>query len=169
MNLPVEVSFTTGAKISFAYDAEGIKLTQKVYNTSGSLTKKQDYIGEFVFQDGALDYLIHEEGRVAVESGTYQYAYFRKDHLGNVRQVLRNPSTQVYMATMETQNAETEEQELTQIQASRQLAPEHNKTAGGNQVAWLNADRGRMVGPGRSQEIYGGDSVKLQVFGKYAD
>ncbi|WP_332914598.1 hypothetical protein [Algoriphagus boritolerans] len=117
LNLPVEVSFNTGAKIRFAYDAEGIKLTQKVYNTSGALIKTQEYVGEFVFQNGALDYLIHEEGRVAVELGTYQYEYFIKDHLGNVRQVLRNPSTQVYMATMETQNAETEEQEFTQIQA----------------------------------------------------
>ncbi|WP_338221311.1 RHS repeat-associated core domain-containing protein [Algoriphagus sp. oki45] len=188
LNLPVEVSFNTGAKIRFAYDAEGVKLTQKVYNTSGALTKTQDYVGEFVFQNGALDYLIHEEEDRASrnspvdcfsegpgcrvgksEANGLFFEYYLKDHLGNVRQVLRNPSTQVYMATMETQNAETEEQDFTQIQASRQLAPEHNKTLGGNQVAWLNADRGRMVGPGRSQEIYEGDSVRLQVFGKYAD
>jgi RHS repeat-associated protein len=36
-------------------------------------------------------------------------------------------------------------------------------------VAWLNAERGRMVGPGRTQEIYAGDSLKLQVHGKYLD
>jgi hypothetical protein len=34
-------------------------------------------------------------------------------------------------------------------------------------VAWLNAARGRMVGPGRTQEIFAGDSIKLQVHGKY--
>ena len=48
---------------------------------------------------------MHEEGRVAYELGTYQYEYHVKDHLGNVRQVLRNPTTQVFMATMETENA----------------------------------------------------------------
>ena len=133
------------------------------------MTKTQDYIGEYVYEHDALDYLMHEEGRVAVELGTYQYEYFIKDHLGNVRQVLRNPSTQVLIATMETQNAASEEQEFIQIQASRQLGPEHNKTAGGNQVAWLNADRGRVIGPGRTQKIYAGDSLKIQVYGKYAD
>jgi RHS repeat-associated protein len=169
LNLPEQITFSSGAELLFAYDADGNKLTQKVYNSSGVLTKTQDYIGEFVYQNGALDYLIHEEGRVALELGTYQYEYFIKDHLGNIRQVLRNPSTQVYLATMEMQNAVSEEQEFTQVQASRQLAPEHNKTTGGNQVAWLNADRGRMVGPGRSQEIWAGDSLILQVYGKYAD
>jgi RHS repeat-associated protein len=169
LNLPAEIKFTTNATIRFAYDAEGNKLTQKIYNVSGALTKTQDYIGEFVFQDGALDYLLHEEGRVAIELGTHQYEYFMKDHLGNVRQVLRNPSTQVYLATMETENAETEEQEFSQVMASRQTEPEHNVTEGGNQVAWLNANRGRMVGPGRTQEIYAGDSLKLQVHGKYLE
>jgi len=70
---------------------------------------------------------------------------------------------------METQNAETEEQEFTQVEVSRHLSPEHNKTVGGNQAAWLNANRGRMVGPGRTQEIFAGDSIGLQVFGKYLD
>ena len=94
-----------------------------------------------MYLDGGLDYLIHEEGRVAIELGSFQYEYFIKDHLGNVRQVLRNPSTQVYMATMETQNAETEEMEFSMVSISRQTEPEHNVTAGGNKVAWLNADR----------------------------
>jgi hypothetical protein len=122
-----------------------------------------------VYLDGGLDYLIHEEGRVAFELGSFQYEYFIKDHLGNVRQVLRNPCTQVYMATMETQNAETEEMEFSMVSTSRQTEPEHNVTADGNKVAWLNADRGRMVGPGRTQEIHVGDSIKLQVHGKYLE
>ena len=68
------------------------------------------YIGEAVYLNGLLNYLMHEEGRVAYEIDTYQYEYHVKDHLGNpprrtsVRQVLRNPTTQVYMATMETEN-----------------------------------------------------------------
>ncbi|MBN3584944.1 hypothetical protein JYB64_21350, partial [Algoriphagus aestuarii] len=39
LNLPREITFTSGAKIRFAYDAEGTKLGQKVYNSSGTLTK----------------------------------------------------------------------------------------------------------------------------------
>jgi hypothetical protein len=41
-------------------------------------------------------------------------------------------------------------------------------TERGDQVAWLNADRGRIAGPGRTQPIYAGDSVTLRVH-KYAE
>jgi RHS repeat-associated protein len=112
---------------------------------------------------------MHEEGRVAYELGTYQYEYHVKDHLGNVRQVLRNPTTQVFMATMETENAAEEEATFSQLSESRQSGAEHNVTEGGDQVAWLNAGRGRIAGPGRAQPIYAGDSVTLRVHGKYAE
>ncbi|MBI0397958.1 RHS repeat-associated core domain-containing protein [Cyclobacterium marinum] len=169
LNLPNEVAFSTGAKLTYSYDAEGNKLTQNVYDTSGNISKTHDYVGEVVYADGALDYLMHEEGRVAYELSTYQYEYHVKDHLGNVRQVLRNPTTQVYMATMETENASEEEATFSQLSQSRQLVPEHNVTQNGNQVAWLNADRGRIAGPGRTQPIYAGDSITLRVHGKYAE
>ncbi|WP_057937325.1 DUF6443 domain-containing protein [Algoriphagus resistens] len=169
LNLPAEISFTAGAKLKFAYDAEGNKLTQKVYNSSGSLTKTQDYIGETVLLNGGLDYLMHEEGRFVAEDGELWGEFYVKDHLGNVRQVLRSPVSQVFLATMETQSAETEEIEFSMVSESRQTEPEHNVTEGGNKVAWLNASRGRMVGPGRTQEIYAGDSLKLQVHGKYLE
>jgi len=140
-----------------------------VYDTSGSLTKTQDYVGEVVYADGLLDYLIHEEGRVAYEDNFYQYEYFVKDHLGNVRQVLRIPEDQLLVATMEMENSADEELAFSQLGVSRQVGPEHNVTEGGNQVAWLNAERGRILGPGRTQEIHVGDSLTLQVHGKYAD
>ncbi|PZX48941.1 DUF6443 domain-containing protein [Algoriphagus chordae] len=169
LNLPQEITFTTGAKLEFAYDAVGNKLTQKVYNSSGTLTKTQDYIGEIVLLDGALDYLIHEEGRLVAEPDGLYGEYYLKDHLGNIRQVLRESESQTFMATMETQNAQAEEQQFSMMIESRQTEPEHNVTTGGNKVAWLNANRGRMVGPGRTQEIYAGDSLKLQVHGKYLE
>ena len=58
---------------------------------------------------------------------------------------------------------------FSQLSESRQSGAEHNVTKGGDQVAWLNADRGRIAGPGRTQPIYAGDSVKLRVHGKYAE
>ncbi len=169
LNLPAEVSFNTGAKIRFTYDAEGTKLTQRTYNTSGTLTATRDYLGEFVYQNGALDYLIHEEGRVAAEPTGLFYEYYLKDHLGNVRQVLRNPAANARIATMETGNAAEEEQLFTQLKPTRKREPSHNITTGGSSVAWLNAAQGQMVGPGTSQEIFEGDSIVLTVYGKYLD
>ncbi|MBN7817461.1 DUF6443 domain-containing protein [Algoriphagus pacificus] len=169
LNLPEEISLTTGGKVKFTYDAEGSKLTQKVYNSSGTLTKTQDYLGEVVLLDGALDYINHEEGRIVAENSELWSEFFVKDHLGNVRQVLRSPVSQSYIATMESGRLASEEMEFSMVSESRQTEPAHNVTKDGNQVAWLNAKRGRMVGPGRTQEIYAGDSLKLQVYGKYLE
>ena len=119
--------------------------------------------------NGALDYLVHEEGRIVAEANQFWNEFYVKDHLGNVRQVLRSPVSQVFTATMEVQNAETEEMEFSQVSASRQTEAAHNVTEGGDKVAWLNAGRGRVVGPGRSQEIFAGDSLKLQVHRKYLE
>ncbi|KPQ08947.1 MAG: hypothetical protein HLUCCX10_16755 [Algoriphagus marincola HL-49] len=46
-----------------------------------------------------------------------------------------------------------------------QGAGEHNKTPGGYATAWLIADRGRILGPSRSQEVQEGNSIELNVFG----
>ncbi len=167
LNLPEIVTFSGSiGRIEYSYDAEGNKLRQQVYNNT-TLSSTTDYIGEFVFRDGQLDYLLQEEGRVAYEGGSPVYEYFVKDHLGNVRQVIRNPETELLMATMELGNAEEEEQYFDQLQASRQLGPEHNVTPGGDRVAWLNAGRGRILGPARTQEVQNGGKVRLSVHGKY--
>jgi RHS repeat-associated protein len=70
---------------------------------------------------------------------------------------------------MEQANAEEEESQFTQIKPTRKREPKHNITQGGQEVAWLNASRGEMVGPGTAQEIYEGDSVTLSVHGKFLD
>ncbi len=70
---------------------------------------------------------------------------------------------------MEPEKAREEEELFENIKESRQGAAEHNKTPGGYATAWLNADRGRILGPSRSQEVQQGDSVEIGVFGKYVD
>ena len=74
---------------------------------------------------------------------------------------------------MEIENQATEEASFSQIATTRQTGIEHNVTIARSQqvreLAWLNAERGRILGPGRTQEIHAGDSLTLQVHGKYAD
>src|SRR5690606_3148851 len=144
------------------------RLRQKVY-TGSILSSTTDYIGDFVFRNGQLDYLLHEEGRVAYESSSFRYEYNIKDHLGNVRQVVRAPETGGFMATMELSASEEEEIQFEQLPESRQGGAEHNVTPGGGRVAWLNASRGRVLGPARTQEVQRGDSIRLSVHGKYKD
>lgn len=169
LNLPKQVYFTgSTGKIHYGYDAEGKKLRQKVY-TGNNLSSTTDYIGEFVFNNGQMDYLIHEEGRAVYESGIFQYEYNIRDHLGNVRQVVRAPEGDGFMATMEISAAQEEEVQFEQLPESRQGGAEHNVTPGGDRVAWLNAGRGRILGPARTQEVQKGDSIRISVHGKYED
>lgn len=106
---------------------------------------------------------------MAYESSSFRYEYNIKDHLGNVRQVVRAPQTGDFMATMEMSTAEEEEVQFEQLPESRQGGAEHNVTPGGDRVAWLNASRGRVLGPARTQEVQRGDNIKLSVHGKYKD
>ncbi|SHN01417.1 RHS repeat-associated core domain-containing protein [Cyclobacterium lianum] len=168
LNLPEEFTFSNGDQLRYAYDAEGRKLRETLYR-KGKLIKDTQYIGDFVFVNGRLDHLLHEEGRVVFESGKAIYEFFLRDHLGNVRQVLRAPQTERVTATMEMTNGKTEAEAFGQIAASRQLGPEHNTTPGGTQVAWLNASRGRLLGPSRRQEVGKGSRLKLTVQVKYED
>ncbi len=132
---------------------------------SQSTTKTYDYIGDFVYLNNTIQHFAHEEGRTAWDGGTgdpYD-EYFYKDHLGNVRQVIRAPFTLAFRATMEEEYAQEEEQLFEQLPETRILDHRHNNTAGGNQVAWLNAERGKMLGPSRTQEVQEGDSLTLEV------
>jgi RHS repeat-associated protein len=168
LNLPITITFSgTNKKINYWYDANGAKLRQ--VNTDGSTVKTFDYLGELVFENNAISYILHEEGRAAYESSAFQYEFFIKDHLGNVRQVIRAPISAPLVATMEPENAEEEEALFDNLPESRQGAGEHNKTPGGYATAWLNAGRNRILGPSRSQEVQQGDSVALSVYGKYVD
>src|SRR5690606_1499278 len=144
------------------------RLRQKVY-TGSILSSTTDCVGAFVFRTGQLGLLLHAEGRVAYESAGFRYEYNIKDHLGNVRQVVRAPQTGGLMATVEMSAAEEEEVQFEHRPQSRQGGVEHNVTPGGDRVAWLNASRGRVLGPARTQEVQRGDSIRLSVHGKYKD
>ncbi|AEL26709.1 DUF6443 domain-containing protein [Cyclobacterium marinum] len=169
LNLPEEITFSNGGKINFAYDAEGKKLSQTVQENQDKPAKTRDYIGELVFLNGSLDYMVHEEGRVANESNVYHYDFYIKDHLGNVRQVLRQPKTETKLATMESQHVLKEQEDFFGLTASRQTDVEQNVTPGGDKVAWLNAARGRVLGPSSRQEVFTGDQLNLSVYGKYEE
>ncbi|WP_425637961.1 RHS repeat-associated core domain-containing protein [Algoriphagus yeomjeoni] len=150
-------------QITNVYDAEGVKL----YSTTvtNGVSKRIDYLEGFIYVDNVIQSFAHEEGRSTWDSdnSVFYDEYFYKDHLGNVRQVIRAPVTSGLRATLETESAAEEEKEFGQISETRILDHRHNNTSGGNQVAWLNADRGRVLGPSRVQEVQSGDSLTLEV------
>jgi len=86
MNLPHTISGTAGT-ISNVYDAAGTKWQSTV---GGVITT---YFGGIEYEGSALKAIYHEEGRIEKTGTTYDYQYYIKDHLGNVRVVLKSGPT----------------------------------------------------------------------------
>lgn len=99
LNLPEIISVTGKGTISYVYDARGNKLKKTVAETSQP-TKTTLYLGGLVYENDILQLIQHEEGRIrftpAVGStpARFDYDYFIKDHLGNVRMVLTEEQQQ---------------------------------------------------------------------------
>jgi RHS repeat-associated protein len=60
-----------GNTIRYIYDATGRKLSQVV--TTGTAQKQTDYVGEFTYENDALQYISHEEGRIMMSSTKLMY------------------------------------------------------------------------------------------------
>lgn len=94
LDLPERIEFGTSQRIENIYDAEGIKLSQKVVN--GSVTITTDYMGGLIYRNDSLKTIMHDEGRIffdATQNSHYQF--FIADHLGNTRIIIEriNAST----------------------------------------------------------------------------
>ena len=81
LNLATQITFQNDDNkiINYLYDAAGIK-RQK--NANG---KQTDYIGNFVYENNELKYILFSEGRITFHSSLFTYNYNLTDHLGNIR------------------------------------------------------------------------------------
>jgi YD repeat-containing protein len=71
-NKPNEVVIT-GGYIKYVYDAAGNKLSKKVFKSLGStsyLQSQTDYVGEFMYENSALNLISVPDGRVIHSNGT---------------------------------------------------------------------------------------------------
>ncbi len=71
LNLPETIT-KGGGSVRYIYDATGRKLSQVV--TTGAIQKQTDYVGEFTYENDALQYISHEEGRIMMSSTKLIYA-----------------------------------------------------------------------------------------------
>ncbi|MEL4308856.1 RHS repeat domain-containing protein, partial [Joostella sp. CR20] len=95
LNLPTKVTTSEGS-ISYFYDATGVKLKKVV--SSGATT---DYAGNYIYENGNLQFFNHAEGYVDAEGSGYNYVYQYKDHLGNVRLSYQDADNNGSIATNE--------------------------------------------------------------------
>ena len=83
----ITLSNANGESITYAYDAEGNKLME--HKTSYYTDETTEYMDEFVYKDNDLYLINHPEGYARVEQNDYTNYFFVKDHLGNVRSILK--------------------------------------------------------------------------------
>ncbi len=76
LNLPRNIP---GKAMSYSYDAAGAKLKRTV---NGTLT---DYVGGIQYENGQLQFVQTDEGRVLKSGSNWNYEYTLTDHLGNNR------------------------------------------------------------------------------------
>jgi RHS repeat-associated protein len=168
LNLPryLEKSSITNS-ITFKYAANGVKLTKESI-VAGAVTTT-NYIGNFIYINNKLKYIMHPEGRVVVRrdgsnniSG-YEYQYHLKDHQGNTRVTFSSdPEPVNFVATMEPANEGYESQYFGSIDGLP--ATGKNKTPGGDEVLVLGA---KQVGGVFIREVMPGDEVDISVWGAY--
>lgn len=167
-NLPVQLSNTTGESIVYLYDATGRKLRKTVG------TDVSDYVSGIEYHNNELSSILTEEGRIrpkhadALNHDNYVYDYFLLDHLSNVRVVLTTEERkQDYAATMEMQNASSEEQVFYNILSTRddKLAgyPADSTYTPDLKASELNAAMNRPIGHAKVLMVTGGDVVHLNT------
>ncbi len=176
----------TTRTITYTYDGAGNKIKKEVnevFGVGASQTVTTLYVAGFVYETKAstingnydpaqnyTDSLLftgHEEGRIRKKGTGFEYDYFLKDHLGNVRMVLTEEQ-QVDMypaATMETANATTEDKYYSNLSATRVDVPSGypaNTPAGNAKVAKTNGS-GNKIGPAMVLKVMSGDTFNLTV------
>ncbi len=167
LNLPEEIKKGASEKVKYLYDATGRKLAQEVYNSSGILVKTTDYIGEMVYENNVLKMLQHAEGRVLPDGANWEYQYFLKDHLGNVR-VTFTAKTQTATNYTTDFEAATNPNFQNYTNTTFDLV-DHTDAAGTvyQKVQWLNGGVNGRVGLAKSLAVMPGDQVSITAYTKY--
>jgi RHS repeat-associated protein len=162
---PQQITFTDGRTITYSYDAGGTKLKMTV--VQGAATAVTDYVGNFVYSNGALSFFGSPEGRVVKNGSAYEYQYALADHQGNTRVLFTSatPAPQPVGATFEAAANGSFQNYTNRVNFDLM-----DHTDAGTTYTYaqrLTGGGGSQVGVARSYKIYPGDKVKIEAFAKY--
>lgn len=168
LNKPEVITFSSGDKITYTYDASGARLKQEI-TVSGSVSQTYDYVAGMLFDDGELAEVSHRLGRLKVDvvgnDYTYDYQYFLSDHLGNTRAMIA-PLERKYVAGMETNRADQEEAQFLYVSETRISG--QAKTGSKSSMLNAAASPAKVLGPAKGFKVYNGDQINMEVWAKHA-
>jgi RHS repeat-associated protein len=174
LNLPKKVSKSGTEYITYTYDATGKKLSQQVF---GSTPKTTDYLGDYVYEETpalVLQFVNHEEGRIVPDNSVgaprpWDYQYFLKDHLGNVRVSFSEKNT---VSELKTTFEEEENSEFLNYSRTAAMTEYDHTDVPGTMYTRsheLNAGNASTVGAAKGFVVNPGDIFDLEVYAKFAD
>jgi RHS repeat-associated protein len=170
-NLPQQISFGSNT-IKYTYDAGGTLMTQVYQGTGGFPNKTVQFVGELVFENGSLTDINHELGRV-LANNSFKYQYYLTDHLGSTRVVLQeDPMVFTSAAGFEPIVADQESEQFIGYEEVVRISADmlnHTPGAESSYVMRLSGGYGENVGLAKSISVMPGDTVRMEVFGKYID
>jgi RHS repeat-associated protein len=187
LDKPDSIGINGKAGIHYYYDAGGNQLYKQVndYTPGASpAVKNYFYSKGFVYLNDTLQYVLQEEGRIRyarkVNSSTgaiyyaYEYDYFLRDHLGNVRTVLtEGKDTSAYAATMESKDSAVVSALFSNVYTPVNTVypkPSGFDTDTSNHyIARLNASSGVNIptGPSIVLKVMAGDQVQMSTYAYY--
>jgi RHS repeat-associated protein len=178
INRPTQITVTGTAPgtVTYVYDASGNKLRKKVYNPIGDVLETYDYIGNFVYKNDVLQYILNDEGRarpIAADSvpgnpaghpTKFVYDYFIKDHLGNVRStVTASPMSYPYLAKHEIATANIEQLIFDNIPNVRDIKPGSNDPNDGMAAGLDASDPNTRIGTAILLKSFPGDRFRISA------
>lgn len=176
LNKPEKITVTGRGIITYVYDAAGNRMQKKVLNTVTNVEEVYDYIGNFVYKNNVLQYILNEEGRcrpipiaIANTNNTefttkFVYDYFVKDHLGNVRStVTATPIDGIYLAKHEIASANIEQLVFDNIPSVRANKPGSTSIDDGMAAKLEGSDPNRRIGTAIMLQTMPGDRFNISV------
>jgi RHS repeat-associated protein len=168
LDLPLAVSTSSKGSIENVYTATG-ELVQKTITPDTGAAIVYKYWGPFVYRNNMLEHVLHDEGRARFNpiNLNYNYDFFIKDHLGNVRSVVtyEGGSIQEFLATHEYASANIEQMIFDGLDR-RSFKPGGN----GDDVtaAELNgSDPEKSIGTSLILKVMAGDKFTAEVSAYY--
>lgn len=169
---PEEMLFSDGRLIEYDYDANGTKLSMRVYEGgSASPQKTTDYLGGFVYENDALSFFSSPEGRVVKNGNAFEYQYALTDNQGNTRVLFSAETPEPMVAFADFEASSNSDFENYPEGGSRSSVKLFNHTSGSSSTysQMLNAGVNLQVGINTAFKVYPGDVVNVEAYAKYYD
>jgi RHS repeat-associated protein len=100
LNLAYQMIGSENDTLTMIYGADG-RLLQRRYKQNQSIIQKIDYLSNVEIHKDTVKEIYHKDGRLEKKNGVWQYEYWLKDHLGNLRSAFRDINNDSYISQNE--------------------------------------------------------------------